>query len=137
MKHRMTHSLITLALLWAGVCLLLSLGVRLPIFFAGRIAGTFDPTIGEVLSAWQEATVSIPLWLLLPCGLIAATWIWFLLRRNREKRPLVRGLILVGGLLSTLILLLGFSLLLLWSSKINGIPVSIIAEILGNLAGSL
>jgi len=137
MKHRMTHSLITLALLWAGVCLLLSLGVRLPIFFAGRIAGTFDPTIGEVLSAWQEATVSIPLWLLLLCGLIAAAWIWFLLRRNREKRPLVRGLILVGGLLSTLILLLGFSLLLLWSSKINGIPVSVIAEILGNLAGSL
>jgi hypothetical protein len=137
MKHRMTHSLITLALLWAGVCLLLSLGVRLPIFFAGRIAGTFDPTIGEVLSAWQEATVSIPLWLLLPCGLIAAAWIWFLLRRNREKHPLVRGLILVGGLLSTLILLLGFSLLLLWSSKINGIPVSVIAEILGNLAGSL
>jgi hypothetical protein len=59
------------------------------------------------------------------------------LRRNREKHPLVRGLILVGGLLSTLILLLGFSLLLLWSSKINGIPVSVIAEILGNLAGSL
>lgn len=137
MKHRTTHPLITPALLWAGVCLLLSLGVRLPIFFAGNIADAFDPTIGEVLSAWQKATVSLPLWLLLPCGLILTAWIGFLWRKGHGKRPAIRVLIAVGGLLSSLILLIGFALLLLWNSKINGIPVSVIVKILTNLVESL
>jgi hypothetical protein len=33
--------------------------------------------------------------------------------------------------------LIGFALLLLWNSKINGIPVSVIVKILTNLVESL
>ena len=137
MKPRILHPQITLALFWAGVCLLLSLLVRLPVFFAGSLAEIFDPTIGSILAAWQEASVSIPLWLLLPCGLILTAWEGFLIHKSRNKAPALRIARILTGILTGLILLVGFTLLLLWNSKINGIPVSVIARILGDLAGRL
>lgn len=137
-KSVMTRTkVLPLALLWAGVCLLLSLLVRLPVFFAGSLAEIFDPTIGSILAAWQEASVSIPLWLLLPCGLILTIWEGFLIHKTRNKAPAIRIAWILTGILTGLILLVGFTLLLLWNSKINGIPVSVIARILSDLAGRL
>jgi len=74
---------------------------------------------------------------LLPCGLILTIWEGFLIHKNRNKAPALRIVWILTGILTGLILLVGFTLLLLWNSKINGIPVSVIARILSDLAGRL
>ena len=131
------RNLLILAGCWVGVCVLLSLLVRLPILFAGVIAEAFDPAIGQVLMAWQEANVSLPLWLLFPCGLILTACEAFLIHKSRNKTPVARIAWILAAVFSGLILLIGFVLLLLWNSKINNIPVSVVIRILADLAGSL
>lgn len=61
----------------------------------------------------------------------------FLIHKTRNKAPAIRIAWLLTGILTGLILLVGFTLLLLWNSKINGIPLSVIARILSDLASRL
>lgn len=136
MRNRAKNAIFA-ALLWIGACALLSLGARLPVFFAGDIAGVYDPVIGRVFSAWKTAKVSLNIWIMLPCGLALAAWCLFIARAERGKKRHIRVLITFGGVFGGLVLFAGSVLLLLLCGKINGVPVPTIAEIVSALSGAL
>lgn len=133
----LTKVLAPLIVIWTAACVFLSLAVRATVFFAGAVASLFDPTVGKILSAWQSASITLPVPLLLLGGLVFAAWELFCFVKKRGKERRVRIALTVCAVVTGVVAAAGLYLLMLWFSRINAVPVSVIVPILKDFAGQL
>ncbi len=136
-RERSSRSLLLFAALWCDCSLLLSLGVRLLICCFDRIVGLADPSLAEIFTAWRTAEVTLPIWLILLCGAgIAGLILWGLAaakKREGRRGAWIRTMAVAGSVLLFLLSFVG----VLWLTKINSVPVYVLAEIIGDLVGAL
>ncbi len=124
------------AMLVIGCCAYavgLSLLVRLLIWSVGPILSLFDASLAEIFSAWRHADVDCPVLVCSLCGVVLSALTLY--GKTRAGRHGAWARILTYGLL--VVLCVTAYVLTLWMSKINGIPVSVLAEIIVDLVDKL
>lgn len=109
------------------VCILFSsallLCIRLTIFFAGNIAGAFEPALAEILSAWRSAVVDTPIILSILCGAVFSFAEYALITRAKRSNIACAVVLYISAVLLAVILFLISFIGLLFMTTVNQIPL--------------
>ena len=110
----------------SAVCVLFSLVVllciRLTVFFAGNIAGIFEPMLEEILSVWRYARVDTPVILSVISGVIFVSIERLMIKAAKKARKIITVILYVlAVIVGVLCFLLSYTGLLCMT-KVNQIP---------------
>ncbi len=137
LKTERRRLLIVYAVTWIVCSMLLYLSVRLLIMFSGDIVGLIDSSLSNIFSAWKKANVDTPILLIILFGAALAGVKCFCFSADKTKSGARGAVIRVFTVIVLIILFFAGFALTLWLTRINSIPVYVLAEIIPDLVGAL